>query len=256
MIGAIAGDIIGSVYEWNNIKTTEFPLFTKGCRFTDDTVLTVALADSILNKKSYIYKLKEYYNLYPNAGYGGNFQRWASSCDNKPYNSWGNGSAMRVSPIGFVYNDLETVLIKAKESAEITHNHPDGIKGAQATASCIFIAKKGNKKNEIKDYIEKTFQYNLSETLEKIRPNYRFDVSCQGSVPQAIVAFLESEGYESAIRNAVSIGGDSDTIACICGGISQAFYGDIPEFIQSKVYEILDDRLGRITRLFDNKYCN
>ena len=255
MIGAIAGDIIGSVYERYNIKTTDFPLFSKGCRFTDDTVLTVALADSILHNASFVSKLKEYFNYYPNAGYGGNFYLWASSNNNKPYNSWGNGSAMRVSPVGFVYNDLQTVLEEAKLSAEVTHNHPEGIKGAEVTASAIFLARSGKNKEEIKDYIENTFKYNLSEPLDSIREYYTFDVSCQGSVPQAIIAFLESEDYESAIRNAISIGGDSDTIACITGGIAQAFYGDVPDFIKEKVFQILDERLRNITHEFNLKYC-
>jgi ADP-ribosylglycohydrolase len=250
MIGAIAGDIIGSVYEANSIKTKNFPLFSFGCRFTDDTVLTVALADSILNNVPYVNKLKEYYRYYPRAGYGGNFHRWAASDSHKPYNSWGNGSAMRVSPIGFAYDDLETVLEKASLSASVTHNHPEGIKGAQATAAAIFLAKSGKDKRAIKDYIENTFGYNLSTPLETIRRSYYFDVSCQGSVPQAITAFLESENYEDAIRNAVSLGGDSDTQACITGGIAQAFYGGVPDFIQEQVFKILDKRLSDITVQF------
>jgi len=254
MIGAIAGDIIGSVYEGNSIKTKNFPLFSKACTFTDDTVLTVALADSILNNVPYVNKLKEYYRDYPWAGYGGSFQRWAASDSNKPYNSWGNGSAMRVSPIGFAYDDLESVLEKASLSAEVTHNHPEGIKGAQATAVAIFFARTGKDKVAIKDYIENKFGYNLSTPLESIRPTYYFDVSCQGSVPQAITAFLESENYEDAIRNAISLGGDSDTMACITGGIAQAFYGKVPDFIQEQVFNLLPKRLSDITQRFTAKY--
>ncbi len=254
MIGAIAGDIIGSVYEWRNIKTKEFPLFSPKCRFTDDTVLTIALADSILNQVPYSNKLKEYFSRYPRAGYGGRFHQWASSLQSRPYNSWGNGSAMRVSPVGFAYQDLETVLAKAKESAAVTHNHPEGIKGAQATATAIFLARTGHTKIALQEYLENQFHYDLQTSLEEIRPTYQFDVSCQGSVPQAIRAFLESDSFEDALRNAISLGGDSDTIACITGGIAQAFYGGVPQFIQEKVFEILDKPLGEITLRFLEQY--
>lgn len=254
MIGAIAGDIIGSVYEGNPINTTEFPLFGDRSTFTDDTVLTVALADTILHGGDYAQKLKEYYNHYPDAGYGLNFIQWASSSELKPYNSWGNGSAMRVSPVGFACDDLDEVLAEAQKSAEVTHNHPEGVKGAQAVASAIFLARSGKSKEDIKGFIENTFQYSLSETLDFIRPHYEFDVSCQGSVPQAITAFLESDGFEDAVRKAVSLGGDSDTLACIAGGIAQAYYKDIPNEILDRVFEILDSRLRRITTLFDNRY--
>ncbi|MCP4699018.1 MAG: ADP-ribosylglycohydrolase family protein [Gammaproteobacteria bacterium] len=254
MIGAIAGDIIGSIYEGNSIKTKEFPLFSMGCTFTDDTVLTAALADSILNDVPYVDKLKQYYRDYPWAGYGGAFEAWAVSKGNRPYNSWGNGSAMRVSPAGFAYNDLETVLEKAKQSAEVTHNHPEGIKGAKATAAAVFLARNGKDKPAIKRYIETEFGYHLSTPLDEIRRTYDFDVSCQGSVPQSIIAFLESENYEDAVRNAVSLGGDSDTMACIAGGIAQAFYGGVPDIIQQKVFEILPQRLSEITEQFAAKF--
>jgi ADP-ribosylglycohydrolase len=190
MLGAIAGDIIGSVYEWDNIKTKDFPLFHEQCRFTDDTVLTVAIADVILNQSEYIDQLKSWYSRYPGAGYGGTFKAWAGSNNREPYKSWGNGSAMRVSPIGWAFDDLDTVLEEAKRSAEVTHNHSEGIRGAQATASAIFLARTGHNQAAIKSYIETTFAYDLGQTLNQIRPNYRFDVSCQGSVPQAIIAFL------------------------------------------------------------------
>jgi len=254
MIGAIAGDIIGSVYEGFPIKTKDFPLFSINSTFTDDSVLTVALADSILNNVPYVNKLKEYFHYYPRAGYGLHFHIWASSEKSEPYDSWGNGSAMRVSPVGFAYNNLETVAKQALLSAEITHNHPEGIKGAQATATAIFLAKTGEDKSTIKNYIENTFGYNLSIPLDEIRPTYFFDISCQGSVPQAITAFLESDNYEDAIRNAVSLGGDSDTLACITGGIAQAFYGKVPEFIQERVFKILPQRLQSITKRFTAKY--
>ncbi len=254
MLGAIAGDIIGSVYEWHNIKTKDFPLFKRNSDFTDDTVLTVAIADAIINNKPYNLKLKEYYKRYPKRGYGASFQGWGKSDNMQPYNSWGNGSAMRVSAVGFAFDELETVLLEAKKSAEVTHNHPEGIKGTQATASAIFLARKGKNKIEIKTFIEDNFAYNLNETLAEIRPNYKFDVSCQGSVPQAIIAFLESENYEDAIRNAISLGGDSDTIACLCGGIAEAFYGGIPEYIASETKAILDKNLLNVVQEFRQKY--
>lgn len=254
MIGAIAGDIIGSVYEWNNIKTTDFPLFTLQSRFTDDTVLTVAVADSILNGKDYATTLKEYGRRYPDAGYGGMFYDWMLSDDDQPYYSFGNGSAMRVSPVGFAFDALEDVLKEAERSAAVTHNHPEGIKGAQAVAAAIFLAKRDEDKARIKRYIENNFGYDLNRSLDEIRPTYRFDVTCQGSVPQAIRAFLESEHYEDAIRKAISIGGDSDTIACITGGIAQAYYKTIPQYIVEKVRDILTPDLLEIVDRFNSKF--
>jgi ADP-ribosylglycohydrolase len=254
MIGAIAGDIIGSVYEWDNIKTTDFPLFSSGSFFTDDTVLTVAVADCVLHGHDYADKFREYTGDYPGRGYGGSFLGWASTPNSAPYNSWGNGSAMRVSPVGFAFNTLKEVTEEAKKTAEVTHNHPEGIKGAQAVAAAIFLARSGERKQEIKSYIERTFQYNLSQSLDSIRKWYEFDVSCQGSVPQAIIAFLESGDYEDAVRKAISIGGDSDTIACITGGIAQAFYGGVPVFIKKRVTEILDGKLNGITTTFGQQF--
>lgn len=255
MIGAIAGDIIGSVYEWDNIKTKDFHLFSDRAFFTDDTVLTIALADSILTGIPYADNLRKYYNLYPDAGYGGSFHRWAQDRNAGPYNSWGNGAAMRISPVGYAYNDLDNVLLKAAEYTEITHNHPEGIKGGQATASAIFLARQGKSKEEIKEFIETKFQYDLNTHVDEIRPDYSFDVSSQGTVPQAIRAFIDSTDFEDAIRTAVSLGGDSDTLTCITGGIAQAFYGEVPNAIVEKVYAILDDRLGNITKDFIRKYC-
>lgn len=254
MLGAIAGDIIGSVYEFNNIKTADFPLFGKRSRFTDDTVLTVALADSILYGAPYVDKIIEYYRLYPERGYGGRFIRWAESGSREPYNSFGNGSAMRVSPAGWAYDTLQMVLNEAGRSAAVTHNHPEGVKGAQSVASAVFLARKGSSKKEIKDFITKTFGYNLTSTLDQIRPVYRFDETCQGSVPQAIIAFLESDDYEDAIRKAVSIGGDSDTIACMTGGIAEAFYGPVPDAIAKQALSLLDDRLRNIVLKFREFY--
>lgn len=255
MIGAIAGDIIGSIYERSNIKTKVFPLFSPKCTFTDDTVLSVALADSILTGTTYTENLKRYFRLYPHRGYGASFYDWANTDNPAPYNSYGNGAAMRISAVGFAYDDIDTVLQKAKEFTEITHNHPEGIKGAQAAAAAVFLAVHGATKTAIRDFIESRFQYDLSRHIDEIRPHYHFDISCQGTVPEAIRAFFDSTDFEDAIRNAVSLGGDSDTLACITGGIAQAFYGSVPLEIESRVYEILDEHLGGILKEFMERYC-
>jgi len=266
MLGAIIGDIVGSVYEWNNIKTKDFPLFRDDCFFTDDTVMTVASADAIMNGGSaddFIDAYKKWGRLYPNAGYGGRFGSWIHSDNRKPYNSWGNGSAMRVSPCAWVMDCgfyartgcwPENGWKYVTKSAEVTHNHPEGIKGAQATAAAIFLCRfyagghafdhcepwsLEDLKAEIKKLIESQFGYNLSMTLDEIRPIYRFNESCQETVPQAIIAFLESTGFEDAIRNAISLGGDSDTLAAITGSIAEAAYG-VPDWIKEKALSYLD----------------
>jgi ADP-ribosylglycohydrolase len=254
MLGSIAGDIIGSVYEHRPIKTTNFSLFHPRCRFTDDTVLTVALADSLLHGTRFVDLLKQYYRAYPNAGYGGSFHQWAQSERSDAYGSWGNGLAMRASPVGFAFGTLEEVLDRAKQSAEVTHDHPEGIKGAQAVASAVFLARTGKTKEEIKHYAETTFGYHLDTPLDVIRPKYEFHVSCQKSVPQAIRAFLESDDFEDAGRKAISLGGDSDTLACMAGGIAQAFYGGVPEVIRLRVYGILDDDLADVARKFTEEF--
>ncbi|WP_299412218.1 ADP-ribosylglycohydrolase family protein [Acaryochloris sp. IP29b_bin.148] len=256
MLGAIAGDIIGSVFEphWRRIKRKEFDLFSKKSKFTDDTVLTVAVAEAILQQKAYVYTIKDYYRRYPKAGYGKTFREWGASDSVEPYHSWGNGSAMRVSAVGFAFEDLETVLQEAERSAAVTHNHPEGIKGAQATAAAIYLGRRGRSKAEIETYIEATFGYDLSLSLEEIRPQYQFDSSCQGSVPQAITAFLESTDFEDAIRNAVSLGGDSDTQACIAGGIAQGFYGGVPERIAQETWARLDADLQQVVEAFMATY--
>lgn len=256
MLGAITGDIIGSVYEWDNIKTKSFELFSSKSRFTDDSVLTVATMEAIIKDKSFSESYKYWFRKYPNAGFGGSFMRWAMLDEREPYGSYGNGSAMRVSPVGFYYNSIEEVLAKAEESAAVTHNHPEGIKGAKATAASIFLARKGRKKDEIKDYVEKNFGYNLEESLESIRSWYSFDVSCQGSVPQAIRSFLESTDYEDAIRNAISIGGDSDTIACITGGIAEAYYREIPDYILKGAKELLPEEMKEVLKAFYQQLDN
>lgn len=254
MLGAIAGDIIGSVYEGFNIRTTDFPLFVQASCFTDDTVLTIALAHSILYNEDFTFLLKQYYRQYPDAGYGGAFKKWAAGGSLEPYNSWGNGSAMRVSPVGWAYNTIDEVLEQARLSAHVTHNHPEGILGAQAVAASIFLARTGQSKEGIRAYVEDTFGYDLSDTIANLRATYKFDVSCQGSVPQALIAFLESEGYEDCVRKAVSIGGDSDTIACMAGGIAQAFYGGVPDKIKREMYARLDEPLTEIAFWFCEKY--
>lgn len=255
IIGAIAGDVIGSVYETFSVKSKSFPLFNERSRFTDDTVLTIALADCLLHDKDFTQTFQDYGRRYPKKRYGAKFLTWIFSENPQPYNSFGNGSAMRVSAVGFAYDSLEEVLEIAKQSAAVTHNHPEGIKGAQAVASAIFLARKGNTKQTIKDYITSTFGYNLNFSLDLIRPVYEFDVTCQGSVPEAIVAFLESTDFEDAIRNAISLGGDSDTIACIAGGIAAAFYKEIPIEIIEFVIAKLPDEFIEILNQFDAKFA-
>lgn len=250
MLGALAGDIIGSRFEWHNIKTKEFELFTAESRFTDDTVLTVAQADSLLGGEPFTAKLKGYFRQYPDAGYGGRFFNWAASDSLEPYYSFGNGSAMRISPVGWYFDDLTTVLDEARRSAAVTHNHPEGIKGAQAVAAAILLARQGKSKAEIRSFISDLFDYDFGWSLADIRPYYVFDVTCQGSVPQALQAFFESDGFVDAIRNAVSIGGDSDTIACITGGVAEAFYGKVPGAIAREVFARLDEKLAGVTRRF------
>lgn len=251
MLGAFAGDIIGSVYEKYNIKSKKFELFTDMNRFTDDSVMTAAIANACCSyekrkskssfKKDCIRNMKELGLSHINAGYGGTFIKWlvSDSCD--PYNSFGNGSAMRVSPVGWVANSLHEAEKLAKCSAEVTHNHPYGIAGAQAVAAAIFLLRNGASKEDVRKYIEKKY-YNLDFTIDEIRDYYEFDVTCQGSVPQAIVAFLDSLSFEDTIRNAISIGGDSDTIAAIAGSMAEAYYG-VPEDIKRQVISYLDEPL-------------
>lgn len=252
LFGAVIGDVIGSVYEWNNIKTTVFKLFSEKSDFTDDTVLSIAVADCLLNKKDYTKTYREYGRKYPYRGYGGYFNQWLNSDDPKPYNSFGNGSAMRVSACGCLYDSLEETLNEAKRSSEPTHNHPEGIKGAQAVAASIFLARKGNSKNDIKNYIQNTFGYNLQRTIDEIRPYYRFDETCHGTVPEAITAFLESTDFENAIRLAISIGGDSDTIAAITGSIALAYYKHVPGEIGKKAWQKLPGEFRKIIMQINN----
>ena len=275
MLGAIIGDIVGSVYEWNNIKTKDFPLFRKDCFFTDDTVMTCAVAEAIMNggqKDDFIDTMKKYGRMYPDADYGARFNAWLNSDNRDPYNSFGNGSAMRVSPCawlmdcGFCARTGMTPSTRklARLSAEVTQNHPEGIKGAMATTDAIFLCRYyfggycGDYEQPINDNPTeckkriKDYGYNLSQTLDKIRPTYRFNETCQETVPQAIIAFLESTDFEDAIRNAISLGGDSDTLAAITGSIAEAAYG-IPDWIKEKAYSYLDDPLKDVLSRWDNK---
>jgi ADP-ribosylglycohydrolase len=254
LMGAIAGDVIGSVYEYNAPKTTEFDLFSPDSWVTDDSVLTIAIADAILRKRSYLECVREYAREYPDSGYGGMFRNWMYSETPQPYNSYGNGSAMRVSPVGWAFENVEDVLKEAEASAAITHNHPEGIKGAQAVALAIFRARKKATKAEIKDEIVARFGYGLSQSLDEIRPGYQFDETCQKTVPPAIVAFLESNDFEDAIRNAISLGGDADTLAAITGSIAEAFYGSIPEGILREVRNRMPAELWAVVEEFNCRY--
>jgi len=254
VLGAIAGDIIGSVFEHHPIKTVEFPLFSERSTFTDDTVLTVAVANAILNGWAYGPTIKAFGRRYPYAGYGASFYQWLQLAEIQPYNSWGNGSAMRVSPVGYAFESEEAVLQEARKSAVVTHNHPEGIKGAEATALAIYWARTGRNKEDIRREIERRFGYDLGRRLADIRPSYRFDVSCQGSVPESIIAFLESEGVEDAIRKAISLGGDSDTMGCIAGGIGEAYYGVVPTEIVEQVQRRMPVELWEIVENFYRRY--
>lgn len=240
MLGAITGDIIGSVYEFRNIKTKVFPLFSEESEFTDDTILTVAIADAIIKGIPYCDSIREWCSRYPSpkGGYGSHFLQWLHSRNPEPYYSMGNGSAMRVSPIAYAFGKNE-MLTEARKSAKITHNHPEGIKGAQAVCLAISLALGKWSKHEIQRNIEIRFDYNLHRSMNSIRPEYQFNETCPGSVPEAIICFLQSESFEDAIRNAISIGGDSDTIAAITGSIAEAFYGGIPKEIEEKTLSYL-----------------
>lgn len=252
MKGAILGDIIGSRFERSGTKTTEFDLFTVDCRFTDDTVLTVAVAEAILAQKNYAETVQEYALRYPDAGYGGTFKRWMNGDIIGPYNSWGNGSAMRVSPVGWLFNDLETVRKEARRTAAITHDHPEGMKGAEAIAAAIFLIRRGASKDDLRKYVQETFGYNLRRTVEEIRPDYSFDVSCQGSVPESIIAFLDGKDLVDTIRLAISLGGDTDTQAAMAASLAEPFYGGVPAPLEEVMNAFLPhefiDVLGRFER--------
>jgi ADP-ribosylglycohydrolase len=258
ILGAITGDIIGSVYEFHNVKRKDFDLFTPRTKFTDDSILTVATMEALLSGETasadYMRLYQSYGRQYPNRGWGGRFHYWIHSDDPKPYGSWGNGSAMRVSPIGWVFDSIEEVLTEAEKSASVSHNHSEGIKGAQAAALAVWLARNGVSKKDIKWNIRDRFGYNLERTCDEIREDYSFDESCQGTVPEAVIAFLESANYEDAIRLAISLGGDSDTLACITGGIAEAYYGGLPAHIAVKALAFLPPELIRVIARFSGKY--
>lgn len=256
MLGAIVGDIVGSVYEFNNTKDYNFHMVTPRSRFTDDTVMTLAVAKWLTEDKthseSYLIKcMQELGRKYPNAGYGGTFRRWLYRDDTKPYNSLGNGSAMRVSPVGYFAHSLDEALELAKTSAEVTHNHPEGIKGAKAIATAIYLARQGKAKKDIQQYVINTFGYDLNRTIDLIRPAYTYNVTCMGSVPEAIIAFLDGNDFKDTIRKAVSIGGDSDTIGAMAGSIAQVLYG-IPKPLAGYCYECLTPELRSILDEFED----
>jgi ADP-ribosylglycohydrolase len=254
MLGAIAGDVIGSGHEYTGTKSADFSLFVPGSRFTDDTVLAVAVADCLLNGLNYVDAFHDYFLAYPNAGYGFRFFHWASAGRRDPYNSYGNGSAMRVPAVGYAFASLDEVLAEAARSAEVTHNHPEGVKGAQATAAAVFMARRGETKRRMKASLQEMFGYDLSASVDELRPTYEFDESCQGTVPAALIAFFESHDYEDAVRKAISLGGDADTLACIAGAVAEAYYGGVPLHIAGPAREALDDRLRKVVGQFYERY--
>jgi ADP-ribosylglycohydrolase len=253
MRGAIAGDVIGSLYEWDRIKTTEFPLLQPESHWTDDTVLTIAIAEALLGDGDYAAALRWWGLRYPDSGYGGMFRRWlASPLDPPPpYHSLGNGSAMRVSAVGWLRHTEAAVLSEAARTAEVTHNHPEGIKGAQAVALAILRARKGTSRDAIRAELVERFGYDLERQLDAVRPGHRFDETCPGSVPEALIAFLESTDWEDAVRNAVSLGGDADTQACMAGAVAEAFYGGVPAEIWAQVETRLPADMREVVRRFD-----
>ena len=249
LFGAIAGDMIGSTHEWKACTDPRFALFSKSSKFTDDSALTIAVADAILNQRGYGQAIVEYARRYPKAGYGSYFRRWLKEDGVEPYNSFGNGSAMRVSPVAWAFNTEEEILRESERSAAVTHNHPEGIKGAQSVALAIYLAHTGTGKDQIRKEIETRFGYNLNRTLDEIRPTYQWDSTCPGSVPESIVAFLESADFESTVRNAILLGGDADTMTAIAGSIAEAYYG-VPEEIVAEVRKRLPADLLEVVERF------
>jgi ADP-ribosylglycohydrolase len=254
LLGALAGDIIGSVYEFDAPKTTDFEMFAPGSKVTDDSILTVAVADAILSGRSYLDCIRAYALAYPDGGYGGMFREWIYADDPQPYNSFGNGSAMRVSPVAWAFTNADDVLREAEASAAISHNHPEGIKGAQAVALAIFRARTGFRKDDIRREMLQRFGYDLTRSLDEIRPGYHFDETCQKTVPPAIVAFLESNDYEDAIRKAISLGGDADTLAAITGSMASAFYGSVPHEIAVKAQLLIPPELWDVVERFGQRF--
>jgi len=254
MLGALVGDIVGSVYEWNNHRSKDFPLFQPKSTFTDDSVLTIALADAILAGADFAAVMRRYGERYPDAGYGGMFRQWLRSPAMGPYNSFGNGAAMRISPAGWAYRTLEETLERAAAYTSVTHNHPEGVKGAEATAGAIWMARHGKSKTEIRAWVAKRTGYDLSRTCDLIRPLYKFNETCQQTVPEALIAFLESTDFEDAIRLGVSLGGDTDTLTCITGSVAEAFYGGVPAPIEKEALARLDAPLRDVVQMFRRKF--
>jgi ADP-ribosylglycohydrolase len=254
MLGAIAGDVFGASYEFRSFKSEDFDLFAMPRFFTDDTVLTVATAEALMGDGDYAAAYRRWGREYPARSYGGRFLDWLEDSNLGPYNSYGNGSAMRVSPIGWAFDSLPEVLAEAERSAAVTHNHPEGIKGAQATAGAIFLARTGLSREEIRRETARRFGYDLDRTVEKIRPDYSFDVTCQGSVPEALIAFLDADDYEHSIRLAISLDGDADTQAAITGSVAEAFWGGIPKRLEEEVRNVLDGHLLEVIDRFFARY--
>jgi ADP-ribosylglycohydrolase len=254
MLGAIVGDVVGSVHEYRPHKSVDFPLLQPNSCFTDDTVLTIATARAILSGEPYERAYLELGRRYPRAGYGGQFRQWLAHDEPRPYGSYGNGSAMRVSPVGLAFDTVERVLAEAERSAAVTHDHPEGVRGAQAVALAVFRARQGTSKAAIRSELEARFGYNLSRTIDTIRPGYTFDVTCQGSVPEALIAFLEARSTEHAIRLAVSLGGDADTLAAIAGSVAEPFHKDLPEPVIASVRALLPEEFLEAIDAFATKY--
>ncbi len=254
MLGALVGDIVGSVFEWNNHRSKDFPLFRPESLFTDDSVLTVALAETILQGSDFASVMRLYGQRYPKAGYGGMYRRWLLDPSMGPYGSFGNGAAMRIGPAGWAFGSLDETLDRARLYTAVTHDHPEGIKGAQAVAGAIWMARHGSSKADLRGWVERTAGYDLSRTCDEIRPEYKFNETCQKTVPEALIAFLESTDFEDAIRNAISLGGDSDTLACITGAVAEAFYGGVPAAIEREALARLDAPLRDVVRVFRGRF--
>jgi ADP-ribosyl-[dinitrogen reductase] hydrolase len=253
MLGAIAGDIFGAPYEFDAYPHEDVDLFNRDRYFTDDTVLTIATADALMTDGDYTRAFREWGRRYPDCSWGGHFCRWLFGDFDGPYNSFGNGSAMRVSPVGWAFDTLDETLAEAKRSAAVTHNHPEGIKGAQATAAAIYLARKGATKQDIRSEITARFNYDLTRTIADIRPDYSFDFTCQGSVPESIIAFLDADDLEHTLRLAISLGGDADTQAAIAGAVAEAFWGGLPDDIEAEVYRILPPDMAMVITNFQSK---
>lgn len=256
MLGAIIGDIAGSTYEFLSNKSSSVPLFPRGSDYTDDTIMTIATTAAVLAKRDYRRAYLDFGNRYPDpmGGYGAGFRGWLHDIEPAPYGSWGNGSAMRVSPIGWAVDQMSEVLFEAKRSAEVTHSHPEGIKGAQAVAAAIRMARGGSSKTEMSSFVSETFGYDLSRSVDEVRENYAFNESCQRTVPEAIIAFLGSDDFEHAIRNAISLGGDADTVGCITGAIAHAYYGAVPPAFVNEAETRLPDEFLKIMDEFGARF--